>query len=99
MNKMKNSKKGLIISGAILMCTLGIFVLKNYLNGIPAGFKVPTPIDFILILPALPFLPFMLIFPDNIKIVTIISFIIAMMFWLFVGYSIGYYFDKRDKKR
>jgi H+/gluconate symporter-like permease len=93
---MKNAKKGFIIAGVILALTLGIASIR-ILFFPPGGFYFGLPTDFILLGPALPFLTLIWIFPNNIGMVTIISFILAIAFWLFVGYGIGRWMDKRKK--
>ena len=97
MDKMNKKTKGTIVAGIILFATLGMFVIKNYLFGAGAGLKVPTIIDAILILPAMPFLTLIWVFPESIATVTTISFILATIFWLAVGYFIGNYLDKKNK--
>ena len=92
---MNNAKKGLKISATILALTLGVFVLKNYVFAGPAGLKVPTIIDFVLALPALPFLTLIWVFPNNIPVITTLSFILSIIFWLSVGYFIGARMDRK----
>jgi len=95
---MNNRKKGLIISGAIILLTLGIATVR-ILFFPPSGFYWTTPLDLILLAPALPFLTLIWLYPSSIGVVTAISFILATVFWLLVGYGIGTWMDKKQNKK
>ena len=93
---MKNAKKGLLIAEVVLALTLGIFIIKNYLLS-TSGFKFGSLLDLILLLPAIPFLTLVWLFPNQGTIVGVFSFILAIAFWLLVGYGIGKWMDRRKK--
>ena len=98
MNKMKNAQKGLIIAGIILVLTLGMFILKNYILSGPEGFRLATPLDAVLALPALPFLLLYLVFPTiPTEVLALMVILITIAFWLLVGYGIGKWMDNKKK--
>ncbi len=95
---MKNTKKGLIVSAIVLGLTIGIFAIKNYILTGPEGLRLASPLDFLLGLPALPFLPLYIIFPNaSTSTITTAILILTTIFWLSVGYGIGKWMDKKKK--
>ncbi len=91
---MNNRKKIMKIVTIILVATLGVFAIKNYVIAPSGGFKWTTPLDVILLLPAMPFL-FIDLPLEPAWLTAALVFGGASIFWLLVGYGIGYWIDKR----
>ena len=97
---MNNAKKGLVVVGIVLILTLGGFIIKNYVFGGLHGVVVGSPLDILLLLPAIPFLLVIWLVSESIMVpVAIVMFLLAIIFLLLVGYGIGYWMDKRKSKQ
>ncbi|MEK6887192.1 MAG: hypothetical protein AABW88_05160 [Nanoarchaeota archaeon] len=97
---MNNKRKGLLWAMAILLLTYGSFIMKNYILTPTGGFKWGTPFDAILLLPAIPFWPLLNKLPtEPTWIESFVTFGISSIFWLLVGYGIGYWMDKKQNKK
>ena len=98
--KMNNKKKAVLIAMGTLVITLGTFAIKNYLIAPVGGFKVPTSIDMILALPAIPFVFLSLLLPEmSPEVTTMGTGIVTIIFWLTVAYFIGNHMDKKQKNK
>jgi len=97
---MNNKKKGVVLVVAILLLTYGTFIIKNYILAPSGGFKWGTPLDALLLLPAVPFWPLLNQIPtEPAWIESFVTFGISSVFWLLVGYGIGTWMDKKQNKK
>lgn len=98
MNKMKNTQRYTKLTALILILTLGVFILKNYIMAPIGGFKWASPLDILLLLPAIPFWKLFSLLPlEPTWFNLIITFGGTSLFWLIVAYIIGYRKDKKIK--
>lgn len=96
MNKMKHTKKLIKITAVILLMTLGVFAIKNYVFSSAGGLKWSSPLDMLLLLPALPFI-FIELPLEPAWLTILVVFGGSSAFWIFVAYIVGKYLDKNKK--
>jgi predicted permease len=97
---MRNTKKIMLVTGIILVLTLGVFVLKNYILAPVGGFKWASPLDLLLLLPAIPFWKIFASIPAEPSLLNIIiTFGGTSLFWLLIAYIIGYFMDRKQKNK